>query len=132
MVREKVCAGFHAGFIFHEWAQVPVCELCVTDHERKSEFAWGKPYTHACHGCGRRLTFVVHWERRDNRFTCDNVCARRALRKQRRPKRRLCTQCSKRFSSARKDAQFCSSACKQKAYRKRLVAEAVEPEKEAA
>jgi hypothetical protein len=129
MVQRKVCVAVRPfgdrPIRFSATKRVPVCEVCVArwelDEARDTE---------PCRGCGRHLSFDrrLYQGERQQRRTCDNRCYRIALRKRRRLKLRWCIHCDKQFSPARQDAQFCSSACRQKAYRKRLVTEAVEPD----
>lgn len=79
-----------------------------------------------CEGCGR----PVHqkWTLRSfsKRTVCCSNCARRAqaaAAKSRRAKARgtrQCQDCGKIFKPTRTDARFCSVACKQRAYRKRV------------
>jgi hypothetical protein len=40
-----------------------------------------------------------------------------------------CTGCGKGFNNRRQDARFCSAACKQDSYRRRLAAKAEEAER---
>ena len=91
---------------------------------------------------GRRLTLAVDRDtgltkmsRRASRaglggrptcHTCCNACLRRAVRKKRRIKDLTCTVCKEEFATARKDAKYCSGACRQWAYRLREFA-AVSP-----
>jgi hypothetical protein len=103
---------------------VPVCDSCVTDNELKY---FDQKVT--CGGCGRCLS-VPAWRTskknmlsglgRQVRTTCNNACFRRALRQRRRPKSLFCKVCTLEFTSTRKDARYCSSACRQSAYRATL------------
>jgi hypothetical protein len=109
---------------------VPVCRMCTWDEELAHNRYWVN-----CAGCDRRLS-VPRWKTgrvaslmgggHPTRHTCNNACLRRALRKKRRVKDLTCTVCKEEFASARKDAKYCSGACRQWAYRLREFA-AVSP-----
>jgi len=107
--------GFFGG-----WSRTvaPICERCGSSCH--IEFRGPQP----CENCGRS----VHQEynRRFYRHTfCCEVCVRAffatAARLRRAEERdpRPCAQCGETFEPTRKDARFCSGACKQLAYRKR-------------
>jgi hypothetical protein len=108
-------------YMVRETRYVPVCEVCVTGAERNYQRDWV-----TCAGCGRRLS-VPRWRTsrltslmdggHPARTTCNNACLRRALRKKRRAKCRVCTVCRDEFTSARGDAKYCSGVCRQWAYR---------------
>jgi hypothetical protein len=91
----------------------PVCVECVTPEELNQ--AWSKS---ACKGCNR-----IFWARQrglsDLRCTCSDRCQQRALRMDKRVKRLSCLECGMEFKSTRGDARYCSSPCRQKAYRHR-------------
>jgi hypothetical protein len=105
------------------WRASPVCGVCVTIKERQA------PHREEdCGGCGRLLYFPstrirrkasLNGDQRQLATTCNNACFRRALRKKRRLKGHVCTTCREEFASARKDAKFCSGACRQWTYRMR-------------
>jgi hypothetical protein len=99
--------------------QAPVCDACAPS----------RPWSESgpCEGCGRSVT--VHrglWA--DRHFHCSTKCqfasqARR--RKETRARSRggmTCEVCAEPFEPARSDARYCSSACRQDAYRKRKIA----------
>ena len=68
-----------------------------------------------CPGCGRLFFTQEH-----NRKYCQGeVCARLHRRKLRQQARTnlICACCCKQFDANRKDAKYCSNACRQKAYR---------------
>ena len=126
MVREKILYRLIDDFPIYSEKKVPVCEICVTDQERERQH-----YKVTCKGCGRLLSFPLQRLGRVASLnggghrtarTCSNACFRRALRKRRRPKGHVCAVCREEFTSARKDAKFCSSACRQWAYRLRGMA----------
>jgi hypothetical protein len=137
LVREQVHAGsrFHKDDVNFEHplfnivrsALVPVCKMCTWDEELTHTRYWV-----TCAGCDRRLS-VARWKTgrvaslmgcgHPTRHTCNNACFRRSLRKQRRAKDLICVVCREGFTSARKDAKYCSSACRQWAYRLREFAQ---------
>ena len=112
---------------------LPVCETC--SHAKRSEYSYRYPHpstefrpAQPCEGCGR----PVHERYRDGLFhrnhhvICCEDCYKAAELKYARETRTLargtheCQICGKSFEPTRNDAKFCSSACKQKAYRKRV------------
>jgi hypothetical protein len=106
------------------WHVSPVCTTCVTREERDA------PHRNSdCPGCGRLLYFPLRrvsrrtslsgGDQRPLATTCSNACFRRSLRKKRRIKNLTCTVCKEKFASVRKDAKYCSGACRQWAYRLR-------------
>jgi hypothetical protein len=128
MVREKtwVAEALQSNgryVVMYNSRLVPVCEVCVTDDELEHVIQ-----KVTCRGCGRCLS-VPGWRTsrvnslmglgRAVRTEWNNACFRRALRKRRRTKDLVCTVCHDEFNSAGKDAKFCSSACRQSAYRLR-------------
>jgi hypothetical protein len=94
----------------------PVCERCRSDEK---EFRGPRP----CENCGR----AVHQEYSRHRYRrtfCCQLCERAvrvAAAKQERSDARSPRQCEcgETFEPTRADAQFCSSRCRQRAYRKR-------------
>jgi hypothetical protein len=102
---------------------VPLCEQCRSDdHE---VYASGP-----CECCGRTVHNTEPPSRRKHIYCSDN-CKRRhgsdcqsAIARQQRAEARgptrVCGQCGEHFEPARADARFCSSVCKQRAYRKRV------------
>jgi hypothetical protein len=135
MVREPVLLRVIHSLPFYDRRLVPVCPMCATFEELDRD-----NHRVDCRGCGRHLRVPVY---KTSRLTslngsnqrwlhhCDDACYRVALRRDRRIKQPICVVCGVSFQTARKDAQFCSSACRQKAYRTRLAAEAGEPDAEA-
>ena len=92
---------------------VAVCDACVTEREleRATEDA-------ICPGCGQRMKLNPAWPK----TTCSNRCEQRDRRKRRRALYALpavCVVCKAEFWPERADAKFCSSAHRQKAYRRR-------------
>ena len=96
---------------------VSVCMACfkqadadVTSRQQR--------YERRCQGCGEPIMTptegVFCWQ------VCSKRCYQRALRKRhRRENWRCCKVCKDRFEPTRKDARFCSNACRQFAYRAR-------------
>jgi endogenous inhibitor of DNA gyrase (YacG/DUF329 family) len=96
----------------------PVCEECQP--------TWRSVRTSGqCEGCGRLVHNTEGFGRR--RVYCSKQCEllrQHAIARQRRAEARgasrACAECSEHFEPSRADAQFCSTRCKQKAYRKRV------------
>lgn len=87
-----------------------VCEDCGFDKEPKAT------KTVECVGCGRRLLMSEFFDT----DVCSDRCYNRKLRARRRAMARAtCLRCSSSFTPKRKDACYCSGACKQAAYRER-------------
>jgi hypothetical protein len=64
---------------------------------------------HACtSGMGRVLTYY-----------CSRACGRRHRRARNRVKEVVCSVCDHLFPTTRRDARYCSNACRQEAYRER-------------
>ena len=63
--------------------------------------------------------------RRPKHVVCGNRCRATVYARQRRPRRKArleqnCATCSERFVPARSHGTYCSAACRQKAYRRRI------------
>lgn len=76
-----------------------------------------------CAGCGRPV-FDTTARARVQPF-CSEYCRRRAVTRRRREEReaarqRRCRTCGQGFAATRRDAQHCSAACRQRAYRLRM------------
>jgi hypothetical protein len=92
---------------------LPVCEQCATPKElnaAKTEVI--------CPGCSRTLFVPYLWLGHRRRYCCE-ACGKRARRKARRMKKHICSVCKGEFQSARRDARFCSTVCRQSSYRVR-------------
>ena len=120
------CPDTGHGLFLHDYRNVPVCEVCITDEELKRV-----SHDVTCKGCGRRLSLLrrrisrrasLNGDQRQMRAECSDACFRRVLHKRHRLKDHICTVCREEFTSARNDAKFCSSACRQWAYRLRVAA----------
>lgn len=97
----------------------PVCGRCFKPADDQQFTA------EDCEGCGR----LVHQVPRAGRwrtFCCDECRGQvqtieaRKRRTDVRGVKRPCALCGERFDPARNDARFCSPACRQKAYRRRV------------
>ncbi len=98
---------------------VLVCTHCATDQEISRHAAYG--LIDRCLNCQRKIRVAVcgHKGGCPKRPFCDNACYRQHFRKKRRSKNMFCTVCNIGFAASRKDARFCSDACRQWAYRRR-------------
>jgi hypothetical protein len=102
------------------WAVVPVCERCVGGVAR----TLADP-AQPCAGCGRPVHQYMNQQR--THVVCCEACARIARLAARRQQRteargpRQCENesCGETFEPTRTDGRFCSSRCRQQAYRKR-------------
>ncbi len=96
-----------------------VCEQCAT----QEELNWAKTQV-ICPGCSRTLFVPYQWNAHRRRYCCDDCGerarhkARRISRKAGRMKTHVCPVCKSEFQSARRDARFCSNACRQWTYRR--------------
>jgi hypothetical protein len=101
--------------------RAPTCADCPQRSllERDSDFLDPEP----CHGCGRMVAVRT---RRGQRkvVACSERCAWTARNRRRATvaailRRRRCLACNEAFAAPRSDARYCSSACRQRAYRQR-------------
>lgn len=102
-----------------------VCRGCAL----RPDSAWVWPSTQSCPVCGR---LVSYWTRHMRAGACCRRCERALEARRKREQRaedRLyrrpfvsCETCGERFEPGRSDALYCSSACRQSAYRNRRVA----------
>jgi ssDNA-binding Zn-finger/Zn-ribbon topoisomerase 1 len=93
----------------------PLCGQCATPKEKAYAHVGGE-----CPGCGIAMRFSHRDAWRTRWVTCSTRCYQRAWRRSRRIKLRACEGCHREFQSSRKDARFCSNACRQMQYRARL------------
>jgi hypothetical protein len=127
--------GLGHGF-FGGWriAVAPICKKCHAKEEKfDREYGLRTRYEDAkpCEGCGRPVHYKMDHIYRQHSF-CSEVCqskvlsatATAAARQQRAEARgtRTCENCDKIFTPTRTDVRFCSAACKQRAYRRRVTA----------
>ena len=106
---------------------VSACAGC----EKRGGFAGRWPSAKPCDRCGRPV--FVNRQRSPLYFVCGDKCriaiyntnARKKLKARKQyltqmiPKKR-CAVCDEQFTPKRSDAMYCSSACKQGAYRSRM------------
>ena len=96
----------------------PQCQDCVWQGR---QFHHSKP----CGGCGRPVHNEADAVRRRHTF-CSERCKARTAATAARHRRadirgtRVCEECEESFEPARTDSRFCSVACKQRAYRRRV------------
>jgi hypothetical protein len=78
------------------------------------------PVVRRCEICGRQVAFGGYRQRRYGIF-CSDGCERERVNRRRRVSHQpvACVVCDEHFTPARSDARYCSSACRQDAYRKR-------------
>jgi hypothetical protein len=109
----------------------PICEECAPDWLPELATRVYKLYMYShkapCEACGREVFFVSASEKTWGDVFCSEGCRqqrreqRRATRGLRqRPHEKTCEVCAAEFVAKRSDAKTCSSACRQRAYRKRL------------
>jgi hypothetical protein len=121
----RVRVSFGLGF-FGRWScgVAPFCEACSKPEHKRS-------LARPCEGCGRPVHHVPSWLRpyapppRD--ALCSHACKGRqqsATARQRRAEARgatrVCACCGEHFEPARADARYCSTACRMRAYRRRV------------
>jgi hypothetical protein len=99
-----------------------VCDACVSPAE-----AALLDRDAMCPGCGQRMRVGLGFKygrRPQSRWVCSNRCRQRLLRARKARRRQwqgaVCTGCGLSFNPKRADAKFCSSACRQNAYRLRM------------
>jgi hypothetical protein len=117
----------------------PLCESCyraakVADRDAEAALyaQWGQELPPleladvqlptpraACEVCGRPIAYGT-W-RRSRLDICSSDCWRERVNRRRRVARepRDCAACGRSFTPTRRDAAYCSSACRQNAYRRR-------------
>src|SRR5262249_44229130 len=105
--------------IFGGWCSTtaPQCESC----KPKGRVFWNPQ---SCQQCGRPVHNGLN-RRRYLRTFCSSFCrqqfAVREARERRRRATQVCPTCGEVFEPPRADAKFCSSRCRQRAYRRRRV-----------
>jgi hypothetical protein len=108
------------------------CQACA-ENDWHSKYLKPKQ----CSGCGRIVNseLQLQWSAKDYGYltkpvTCCEACGHKVrLAKQRRKRTdtrgtRECQECGETFEPARTNSRFCSAACKQRAYRKRVTDDA--------
>ena len=117
--------GF-AGYTFGQWhcnsRFVPVIGEVGDKWEERGPTRLSKRRVTTCPNCGSRR--LNKHERSNSSACCTGFCQQQLKktkeREKRRPEPRECHQCGETFEPRRKDSKFCTSACKQKAYRRRV------------
>ena len=115
------------------WERVSICEPCWEEYG--SQDAPNEPrerFERTCGGCGDPIMVAGGYHcvepglRRSgwHDYVCSNRCHQRARRKIRQKDRlafkpKSCDICQRTFKPVRADARYCSSACRQWAYRRR-------------
>src|ERR1700739_5090025 len=93
-------------------------KVVVTDDGRHRKPRWVS-ITRECPACGKVETHSVRtiqsWI--DKPHCCSWPCKARYRRTVKRHKERTCVICGNSFTTTRRDASYCSNACRQKAYR---------------
>ena len=125
--RVKQGRGFVGGI---SWTVAPLCGDCRPERrERYSGEKWRWDYdAQPCETCSRpvvnQLTRLVRYH-----IFCSQRCERTYHFERQTRKRqeeadlgRVCVGCGTGFTASRSDTAYCSSACRQKAYRQRVVA----------
>jgi|SRR6516165_395213 hypothetical protein len=114
------------------WSLVSVCMDCFkcTSDDDETHEKRQQRYQRQCRGCGEPmltpLSGVFAYQ------VCSRRCYQRAYRKRRRESggstvpwkghSPTCAGCKRPFVPSRKDARYCSNACRQRAYRGRVTA----------
>ncbi len=101
------------------WKLTATCEECVSSWH--PSWLENRKEPIPCAGdCGLLISHWSHYSERPPR-ACSYRCRQRANLEQRRvqPRSRKCETCAEEFTPKRADARYCSSACRQDAYRKR-------------
>lgn len=115
VVRKRVFLGYGIGGGYR-WTVAPVCATCA------QWWSWEDDGSiPPCTTCRRPVVDLARTARRHWRPTCCAACARAAINAERRERRgeRACSTCGTGFTPSRADAAYCSSACRQRAYRGR-------------
>jgi hypothetical protein len=96
----------------NEW--VAVCSACATPAEQKAATK-----RDVCRGCEQPLLLPARY--RAEVVACSNRCVQRCRRRSNRQYRPsiTCQECATAFQPSRSDSRYCSTACRQKAYRQR-------------
>lgn len=75
-----------------------------------------------CGGCGRVFYTTIYTKKYCHSYWCGNQANNRRQREYRQIHRQdlVCQCCGEKFTPKRADARYCSNACRQKDYRKRV------------
>ncbi len=112
----------HDGFGYPDHHIAPICTNCRLEECR--HISRVRTYSEPCGGCGRPVYQPTGFRNRRHSFCCRDceIKLRNNLQAEKRRNRRRwarCSECRADFNPKRSDAEYCSAACKQKAYRKR-------------
>jgi hypothetical protein len=106
----------------HGWTVAPLCDRCRPEPRRWEWWRWARQPL-PCETCGRRV--MQRTPLRYHTF-CSPRCAsryhtarERAVRQQRPILDKVCDGCNGSFRATRADTAYCTSACRQRAYRLR-------------
>jgi hypothetical protein len=100
--RKTTCAKCEAKHIDRDFHPPRPCECCGRPVYRVASLKWPRKHNFCGDGCASR--WWTRWQAE----------RRRAMRQP-----VTCEGCDKQFTPVRKDAHFCSSACRQRSYRQR-------------
>lgn len=121
----RVSVGYNYPWLDRSWPRAvgSVCAECAAKH-----FNWGRAFwreAKPCCMCQRPV--ISSSRRRETKFiVCSEQCQQAAYGAEARRKRQLgkrttaCSTCGEQFLPKRADAAYCSSACRQHAYRSRM------------
>ena len=75
-----------------------------------------------CGGCGRVFYTTIYTKKYCHSYWCGNQANNRRQREYRQMRRQdlVCQCCGEKFTPNRAGARYCSNACRQKVYRKRV------------
>ena len=75
-----------------------------------------------CRGCGRVFYTTIYTKKYCHSYWCGNQANNRRQREYRQMRRQdlVCQCCGEKFTPKRAGARYCSNACRQKDYRKRV------------
>ena len=101
---------------------VPVCGSCFEYKRGYMASPWAFTAPTPCEACGRPVVSRHRWDRLY--VYCSERCSRRVYNRNRYTRRAEsrpsdCSACGGPMSPSRSDARYCSSACRQRAYRQR-------------
>ena len=115
------------GFPLNDYVPGVLCQECA-----RAQHTFG---TRRCGWCGRQVGYGGM--NAQPHLYCTRGCELAARTRRRREARELarerrCGQCGDSFAAPRRDAAYCSPACRQRAYRQRQAEQAAERERTAA
>jgi hypothetical protein len=98
---------------------VPVCEACLGERARldpEGIYRWRDTIL-PCPWCGHPMRYPHRRGARPK--VCSRACAQKLHRARRKVTEATCATCGEVFSPTRRAAVYCSSPCRQRAYRRR-------------